>query len=92
MTQNSNHPALIVHQPGNRCFAGKDGGVLDYDLDKQGQLVITHVAVPEHLRGRGIAAQLVEAALAHAGKHALTVISECEYATAYLKKRSNTGD
>jgi len=81
MTHDINHLVLVIHQPGNRCFAGKNGGMLDYDLDKLGQFVIAHVAVPEHLRGRGIAAQLVEAALAYAEKHALTVISECEYAT-----------
>lgn len=88
MNEANHQSALIIHQPGNRCFAGKDGGILDYDLDKDDRFVITHVVVPEHLRGCGIAAQLVEAALAYAEKNSLTVIPECDYAASYLKKRS----
>jgi predicted GNAT family acetyltransferase len=49
-------------------------------------MMLTHTGVPRALRGRGIAAQLVQAALDHARAHGLKVRPDCSYAEAYIER------
>ena len=51
---------------------------------------ITHTEVPEALSGRGIAAQLVAAALAHARLSNLKVNPVCSYVRAYMQRHCET--
>ena len=52
-------------------------------------LTLVHTEVPEALRGRGLGATLVQAAL-DAGRHdGLQIIVECPFAKAYLQKHSH---
>lgn len=60
--------------------------LLDYQL-RDGVLQIDYVYVPPDFRGRGIAGQLMEAALAHARQEGLRVHPVCSYARAYMARR-----
>jgi predicted GNAT family acetyltransferase len=47
---------------------------------------LVHTEVPPALEGRGIAARLVAAALAHAQQHGLKVRPVCSYVRVYLRR------
>jgi predicted GNAT family acetyltransferase len=55
-------------------------------------MMLTHTGVPRALRGRGIAAQLVQAALDHARARGLKVRPDCSYAEAYIERHPETMD
>ena len=59
--------------------------VADYHLSGT-TLSITHVGVPEALRGQGIAAKVMEGVVADAKERRLTIMPVCSYAAAYLKR------
>lgn len=65
--------------------------VADYTLDG-GVMTITHTEVPSELGGRGIAGELVKAALDHARAKGLKVRPECSYAASYMQRRPETAD
>jgi predicted GNAT family acetyltransferase len=58
---------------------------LDYTL-ADAVMTITHTRVPPAIGGRGIAAELMEAALSAARTSGWTVNPACSYAKAYLEK------
>lgn len=86
MSEESAQPAVITHQVDQSRFTGADGSVLDYRLEAGGRLIVTHVEVPEHLRGQGVAPRLMETLLAYADSEALAVSAECSYAALYLRR------
>ena len=55
-------------------------------------MMLTHTGVPAALRGRGIAAALVRAALDHARAKGLKVRPDCSFAEAYLQRHAQTQD
>lgn len=59
--------------------------VAEYRLEGE-RLVITHVGVPEALRGRGIAAEVMKGVVEDAQGRGLTIVPVCSYAAAYLKR------
>lgn len=59
--------------------------VLDYTI-AGGVMTITHTGVPQAIGGRGIAGELMRAALDTAQKAGWKVIPACSYAAAYLAK------
>lgn len=65
--------------------------VADYTL-VDGVMTITHTEVPSELGGRGIAGELVKAALDHARAKGLKVRPECSYAASYMQRRPETAD
>lgn len=71
----------------NRYELTTDGhlSVADYQLSGK-TLTITHVGVPEALRGRGIAAQVMDGVVADANARGLHIEPVCSYAAAYLAK------
>jgi uncharacterized protein len=64
---------------------------LEYEREG-GVLAITHTVVPPEIGGRGIAAQLVEAALGFARAEGLKVEPRCSYAEAYMRKHPEHAD
>lgn len=66
-------------------------GFLDYVRDNQ-RMVVVHTEVPKSLRGRGVGAVLVEAALAEARRRGWQVEARCSYVARYLERRSSKGD
>lgn len=65
--------------------------VADYHLD-DGVMTMTHTLVPPALEGRGIAAALVAAALAHARTAGLRVRPACSYVARYMQRHRDTLD
>lgn len=63
----------------------------DYRL-QDGVMVMTHTGVPPQLEGRGIAAQLVAAALAHARAEGWRVRPLCSYVAVYMRRHADTQD
>jgi len=54
--------------------------------------VLHHTGVPRALEGRGIAAALVAAALAHARSQGLRVRPVCSYVQVYMRRHPDTLD
>lgn len=78
----------ISHDPGARRFTTVVEGKrahLDYTLDGH-VMAITHTVVPPAIGGRGIAAELMRAALDAAHGAGWSVNPICSYAAAYLLK------
>ena len=69
----------------HRFNAEVDGhvGYVEYELDGD-TMAITHTIVPPAIGGRGIAGQLVQAAMDHARATGLKVDPRCSYADAWL--------
>ena len=63
---------------------------LDYTL-AGGVMTITHTRVPPTIRGRGIAAELMDAALKLARATGWSVNPACSYAAAYMAKHGQDG-
>ena len=63
--------------------------VVDYEL-AGAVMTITHTEVPPALRRRGIAGELVQAALDHAQGHGLRVHPACWYARDYMRRHPET--
>lgn len=53
---------------------------------------IVHTEVPPPFEGRGIAAQLVRAALAHARASGWKVRASCSYVRSYMQRHPHTQD
>jgi predicted GNAT family acetyltransferase len=84
----------IRHDPDRHCFEALVDGhrnVADYRL-AGGVMRITHTGVAPALRGQGIAAALVRAALEHARAAGLKVDPQCSYAAAYMRRHPETLD
>jgi predicted GNAT family acetyltransferase len=58
---------------------------LEYRLSRD-VMMITHTAVPAPIGGRGVAAQLMKAALRAASAAGWTVNPVCSYAAAYMRR------
>lgn len=84
----------IVHNPAASRFEVLVDGLLsvcDYRL-RPGVMVLPHTLVPAALQGRGIAAALVEAALAHARAEGLRVDPVCSYVAVHLRRHARHAD
>jgi len=80
----------VRHDRAARRFETTSGARLDYRAAGDDAIDITHTFVPDHLRGKGLAAQLMDAALEYAGKNGLNVHASCNYAKAYLKRKGRS--
>ncbi len=82
----------ITHDPAAGRFHARVEGldcVADYRL--QGStMLLHHTGVPRPLEGRGIAAALVHAALAHALTQGWRVRPLCSYVRAYMNRHPET--
>ncbi|MET0549673.1 MAG: GNAT family N-acetyltransferase [Xanthomonas sp.] len=78
----------IAHDPQQRRFTLHVDGhraELDYVLEQE-RMVITHTGVPAPIGGRGLAAQLVTAALEHAQAQGWKVVPACSYAAVFMQR------
>lgn len=84
----------VIHRPDvGRFELTVDGhtGVADYQT--QGDIwVMHHTYVPDQLRGRGVAARLVEAALRAAREAGAKIDPQCSYVARYLERHPETAD
>lgn len=86
-------PAVIHHRPAHRYEVRVDGhlSVCEYE-DVEGRRVFTHTLVPPELRGRGIAEQLVRAALADARADGRKVVPACSYVARFIERHREYHD
>ncbi len=61
------------------------GAQLDYRLAGT-VMTIVHTGVPDEISGRGVAAELMKAALVHAQESEWTVVPACSYARAFKSR------
>lgn len=84
----------VSHNPVQHRFSIiLDGheSVLDYTASDT-TWIFTHTYVPDALRGRGVAAQLVEAGLAAARAADVQVVGQCSYVATYLDRHPEHQD
>ncbi len=77
----------VRHDRAARRFETASGARLEYRAAGDDAIDITHTFVPAHLRGKGLAGQLMDAAIEYAGKNGLSLHASCDYAKAYLKRK-----
>jgi len=79
----------IIHNTAASRFEARldHGGLAVADYRRQAdQLVMFHTEVPFALRGRGIAGQVVGAALDYAQAEGLKVVPSCSYVRAFIRR------
>lgn len=84
----------IAHHRTAHCFESQVDGAhceLDYSL-MAGVMTITHTAVPAEVSGRGIAAALMQAALAAARAEGWKVVPACSYAAVWMQQHPESHD
>jgi len=87
-------PSVISHDRVAHQFATETGGavsILEYGLVDD-VMTIEHTGVPAELRGRGIAAALVQGALATARRAGWKVVPACSYAAAWMQRHPEFDD
>ncbi len=85
--------AVIHNQAAHRYEMCVDGhlSVCEYE-DVAGRRVFTHTLVPPELRGRGIAEQLVRAALTEVRAEGREVIPACSYVARFIERHREYRD
>ncbi len=83
-THDAQQQRFFIDASGHRCVA-------DYQL-QDGVMKMTYTGVHPSLRGHGIAAILVAAALDHAREHRLRVDPVCSYVRVYMDRHPETND
>ena len=87
-------PITITHDPAAHRFQAQVEGLWAVCVYRRvdNVLHITHTEVPRALEGRGIAALLVQEALAWARSEGLHVHPACSYVAAYMRRHPQTQD
>ena len=87
-------PSAIHHDSARLRFStALDGheAELVYRLQR-GALVIDHTGVPPAIGGRGVAGDLVKAALDYARAQGLRVVPACSYSAVYVQRHPEYAD
>jgi uncharacterized protein len=84
----------IDHDSSSRRFTTQvDGHEAELIYRQQGvRLIIDHTGVPDAIGGRGIAGELVKAALDYARAEGLRVVPACSYSAAYIQRHPEYAD
>jgi predicted GNAT family acetyltransferase len=84
----------VTHNPAaSRFEAYVEGELCRADYRMAGDVMrIVHSEVPHRLEGRGLAGQVVRAALDHARANGLKVVPVCGYVRAYMRRHRETHD
>ena len=86
-------PTVTHNPPASRFEATLQGRLAECSYQRQGDvLVLHHTEVPVELQGQGVAAALVQAALAWARAEGLRVRPVCSYVAAFMKRHPETQD
>jgi uncharacterized protein len=84
----------VRHNPqASRFEALAEGELCRADYRMSGNVMhIVHSEVPRALEGRGLAGQVVRAALEYARANGLKVVPVCGYVRAYMRRHKETHD
>ena len=82
----------VRHEASRHRFeADVEGGVGFVAYERDGNVLrLHHTEVPRAAEGRGVAAQLVKAALTHAERNGLRVHPTCSYVRGYMARHPET--
>ena len=85
---------IVRHNEASQRFEAVINGLLCHaDYRMQGEIMaMVHTEVPEALEGRGIAAQLVRAAIEYARSKGLKIAAYCTYVRSYVRRHPETHD
>lgn len=82
-----------ITESAGRFTTEVDGHKARLDFEKrEGTMVITHTVVPPEIGGRGVAADLVQAAFDAARRDGLKVSPACSYAASWLQRHPDYAD
>jgi uncharacterized protein len=86
--------STISHDQSDKKFTTEiDGHTAELDYTTDGSaMTITHTRVPPAIGGRGVAAELMRAALAVAKEKGWSINPACSYAAAYMRKHAPSSD
>ena len=78
----------VIHEEDNKRFViYKDGKEVFVEyMSKEGELNLYHTHTDPELRGQGLAAQVVRAALEYSKENNLKIIPTCSYVQSFLAK------
>ena len=65
---------------------------MTFRFRKDGALIIEHTGVPPELEGRGVAAALVNHAIAYAREHGLKIEPRCSYVATAFRRHPEWSD
>lgn len=87
-------PTPVAHdEAGSRFVLMIDGQLAHADYVLEGdRMICTHTFVPRELRGRGLAEQLVRAALTEARARGWRVVPACSYVATFVQRHPEFGD
>jgi predicted GNAT family acetyltransferase len=86
-------PAIATHSATSRpARARGQVGELTYRRPGPARILIDHTEVSPHLRGRGVARQLLDAAVAWARVHDIRIGATCSYVLAQFARDSSLHD
>jgi predicted GNAT family acetyltransferase len=84
---NANHVDVVHNERESRFEARVPEGLCRADYRRVGRtLHMVHTEVPAQARGRGVAGQVVAAALDYAEAAGLTVMPMCSYVRGYFRR------
>lgn len=82
---------IVNNRAASRFETTVDGLLCVADYRRDGdRLVLPHTLVPAALRGRGVAAALVQTALDWARAEGLKVVPVCSYVASYMRRHPQT--
>ncbi len=88
-------PAIhVLHRPERQRFEADLGGAtaLCAYLRSGDAIVFTHTEVPPDFEGQGVAADLVQAALAWVRSEGLRAAPRCSYVASYMRRHPEVQD
>lgn len=79
---------IIVNHEKERFEMREDGHVafIEFQVNDENVIRLTHTLVPSELGGRGIGKKLVESTLAHLKANNQKVIAQCTFVATHLKR------
>lgn len=95
MQPNAKPAVMVQHNPEANRFETVVNGQLSfttYRMEGRGIMAMTHTEVPLSLRRRGVAGELVRAAVEHARRHGLRIAPYCSYVRSYVQRHPETHD
>lgn len=87
-------PTTVTHNAAAQRFELTVDGLLceaTYRLN-DGVMWMNHTGVPPALEGRGLASQLVAAAVAHARQNGLKIKPVCSYVAVWMRRHPDAAD
>lgn len=89
MEAQSVQPSAVVDRPERQRYElAVEGRVLFADYQRRSdKILITHVETPVALRGRGLAAVLMQGLVDHAEGRGLQIVPVCSYAQDWMGRR-----